>query len=267
MNTEKIRLENLPPCNIADVTKVSFETNHTDDKMTGTSQDRCIYDSTEGKNSEKEQTTQVQVTSPHETTKVKVSTDSTHVAKKGRPKKRIAKTLERQVSKHKVAKMQQDNSSPAIIRMEDIPITSVPMPSAYKFPFEKLNIKTEKLSKFKMTTFWPRAERKINCKNKLKFVNTSSEITDISSYKKDTGEPHTATVQLGDDRVQRPRTEEKLDISAPDPKHLGNMFIPAPILLLPIIPPITITNANRMLIPTSMNIQYPIIDKNINTNN
>ena len=92
--------------------------------------------------------------------------------------------------------------------MEDIPITTVPMPSTYKFPFEKLNIKTEKLSKFKMTTFWPRVERQINCKNKLKFVNTSSEIADNSDGKKDKDGECPAAIPL-EIRGQHRKTDEK----------------------------------------------------------
>ena len=138
------------------------------------------------------------------------------------------------------------------------------MPSTYKFPFEKLNIKTEKLSKFKMTTFWPRSERQITCKNKLKFVNTSSEIADISKCKE--GGVNPPVVQLETDEGQHPKTDEKLKASDPNYKQLDKPSIPEPIPLLPIIPPIMITNPNRMLILTSINIQYPIIVKSINTN-
>ena len=210
MNTAKMRLDKLPPCIMTDVTKDSFQTDdQTHDKLTNTSQDRCINYNTDGKNSEKEEI--MQVTSYEVPTKVKVITDRTRVTKKGRTKKRIDKKSKKQVSKHKITRLQQDNCSPAVLRMEDIPITTVPMPSAHKFPFEKLNIKTEKLSEFKMTTFWPRAERQINCKNKLKLVNTSSEIADISDCKKATGGTQTVAVQLGNDQVQHPKMDEKLE--------------------------------------------------------
>ena len=265
MNTAKIRPDNSQPSIMTDVTKDSL---HTDDqihdKLTNTSQDRCITYNTNEENSEKEEI--MQVKSYELPTKVKTTSDSTRAAKKGRTKRRIGKKSKKQVSTHKITQIKQDTGSPAVLRMEDIPITTVPMPSAYKFLFEKLNIKTEKLSKFKMTTFWPRAERQINCKNKLKFVNTSSEIADSSDCKKDCGGANPQAMQLENDEGQHPKTDEKLEASDPNYKQLEKPSIPEPIPLLPIIPPITITNPNRMLIPTSINIQYPIIVKNINTN-
>ena len=66
------------------------------------------------------------------------------------------------------------------LKMEDIPITKVPMLSAYKFPFERVNIKTEKLSNFKMTTFWPRSETQIKSKEKLKFTDNSIHLETIA---------------------------------------------------------------------------------------